>query len=88
MSTKSRKITKKDEVETQGTNVQELSAKELYDIKKEQRQKEKQKKDKKSKKKKKKFKTYETNLAGRIFAFIMLLLMIASVVGYVVSYFQ
>lgn len=87
MSTKSQKSKKKQEKEIKNTNENELSPKEIYDMNKEKRLKEKKKKESTPSKKKKK-KTYETNLAGRIFAIIMLILMIASVFGYIISYFR
>lgn len=63
----------------------ELTKKEIYDLKKEKKEKKEHKKPKK--KKKKKNKTYQTNLAGRIFAFIMLLLMIGSTIISIAYYF-
>lgn len=87
MSTKSQKNKKNEVKEIENTNEYELSPKEIYDMNKEKKLKEKKKKENTPSKKKKK-KTYETNLAGRIFAIIMLLLMIASVFGYIVSYFR
>lgn len=59
-----------------------LSKKELYDLKQKEKKEAKAKlNNKKSKKKKKAKKTYKTNLAGRIFAIIMLLLMVGSVIA-------
>lgn len=60
-----------------------LSKKELYDLKKKEKLKEKEKSIKKNSKKKNsnKKKTYKTNLAGRIFAIVMLLLMLGSVIA-------
>ena len=67
-----------------------LSKKEQYDLEKKKRldQKEKNSKKKKAsvKKNKSSKKTYQTNLAGRIFAVVMLVLMIGSVVASVASY--
>lgn len=66
-----------------------ISKKEQYDLEKKKRiaQKEKEQKKKKSiKKKKDKSKTYQTNLSGRIFAVIMLILMIGSIVASAVAY--
>ncbi len=68
-----------------------LSKKELYDLeqskKREKREKEKAKNDKKNSKNKKKKKTYKTNLAGRIFAVVMLILMLGSVIATISYYF-
>ena len=65
-----------------------LSKKELYDLEKKKRleQKEKKKTKKISSKKKANKKTYQTNLAGRIFAIIMLILMIGSVLASAAAY--
>ena len=68
-----------------------LSKKELYDLEKEKKIAEKEKKRKKIEKKqnksKKNKKTYKTNLAGRIFAIVMLILMIGSVIATISYYF-
>lgn len=69
-----------------------LSKKELYDLeqkkKREAREKERNKNKKKSKSKTKKSKkTYKTNLAGRIFAIVMLVLMVGSVIATISYYF-
>lgn len=68
-----------------------LSKKELYDLEKKKRLEQKEKKEKKktkkiSSKKKANKKTYQTNLAGRIFAIIMLILMIGSVLASAAAY--
>lgn len=66
-----------------------LSKKEQYDLEKSKRlvQKEKeQKKKKNSQKKKTSKKNCQTNLAGRIFAVVMLILMIGSVAASVAAY--
>lgn len=55
-----------------------LSKKELYDLKKKNKLKIKEKEQKKEKKKGKK---HQTNLIGRIFAIVMLLLMLGSIVA-------
>ena len=74
-------------------NVEEmtLSNKELYDLeqkkKREKKEREKAKKEKKKDKNKKKKKTYKTNLAGRIFAVLMLILMVGSVIATISYYF-
>jgi hypothetical protein len=82
--------TKKKTTEVPVIEKEELSAKELYDKKKEEKlkEKEKNKPTKKPKKKKKKTSTYETSLAGRIFAIIMLVLMAFSILTYIVAYFR
>lgn len=66
-----------------------LSKKELYDLEKERKLKEKEKLEKKKKvvsKKKTTNKTYQTNLAARIFAIIMLILMVGSILASAVAY--
>ena len=67
-----------------------LSKKELYDLKQKEKKEKKEKLTKKTKKKKKKSskKTYKTNLAGRIFAIIMLILMAGSVIATISYYFS
>ena len=67
-----------------------LSKKELYDLNKKKKEEEKKKKKKKDKKKdnKKNAKTYQTNLAGRIFAIIMLILMAGSVIATIAAYIR
>lgn len=65
------------EEEPKENNDNGISKKELYDLKK----KEKNCKKKKNTAKKKKKKQYQTSLAGRIFAFIMLILMIGSIIA-------
>lgn len=69
-----------------------LSKKEIYDLKQKEKKAMKEKIAKKNKtkkvKKKSKNKTYSTNLAGRIFAIIMLLLMAGSVITTVFYYFN
>lgn len=82
MSTK-----KKEELKTNIENT-ELSPKEIYDQKKQEKEKQKIKPKSKKNNKNKKKKTYTTNLGGKIFAIIMLLLMVASIFGYAISYFQ
>ena len=80
-------------IEEDEDNVEEttLSKKELYDLeqqkKRAQKEKEKAKNDKKKDKNKKKKKTYKTNLAGRIFAVLMLILMVGSVIATISYYF-
>ena len=65
-----------------------ISKKELYDLEKKKKLEQKEKKNKKKdkKKKKKNRNTYSTNLAGRIFAIVMLILMIGSVVASIAAY--
>ncbi|MEE3343248.1 MAG: DUF2371 domain-containing protein [Bacilli bacterium] len=82
------KFEKKDIEEDNNSN---LSKKELYDLeqkqKRERKEKEKNKKKKKTDKSKKKKKTYSTNLAGKIFAIVMLILMVGSVIATISYYF-
>ena len=86
MSTKNKKIAKKNEIEEE--NIQEISAKELYDKRKAERLKEKAKKAPKSKKITKKKTKHFFNLGTRIFVMFMLLLMIVSTVISIVAYIQ
>lgn len=73
---------RKIEIEQEEPKEGELSKKELYDLKKKEKEKEKKKTEKKkSKKREKNKKTYQTSLVGRIFAIIMLILMIGSVIA-------
>ncbi len=65
-----------------------LSKKELYDLQKQEKLKLREKASKKSKKNKSSKKTYKTNLAGRIFAIAMLILMIGSVIATISYYFR
>lgn len=59
-----------------------LSKKELYDLKQKEKKENQAKNNKKKKTKKKNSKkTYKTNLVGRIFAIIMLILMLGSVIA-------
>ena len=70
---------------------EKLSKKEQYDLQKAQKMKMQEKEKKKVstiKKKKKKKKTYQTNLAGRIFAVIMLILMVGSVIASIAAYIR
>jgi lipopolysaccharide export LptBFGC system permease protein LptF len=72
---------KKDIIEN---NDNKLSKKELYDLKQQEKRKQKEKelkKIKKKTKKKKDKKTYKTNLIGRIFAVLMLILMAGSIIA-------
>ena len=66
-----------------------LSKKELYDLNKKKKElaKDKEKKKKNPSKKSGK-KTYQTNVAGRIFAFVMLILMVGSVIATIASYIR
>lgn len=77
----------KKEIEVDDSN-EKLSAKELYDIQKEERLKEKEKnlKTKKRSSKKKSRKVNTTNLGAKVFAIFMLLLMVASVVISILVY--
>jgi len=86
MSTKNRKMKKNIEEVIENDSVQEFSAKELYDMKKEEKEKEKQKNSKKIKKVGKKKKNSDSSLVARVFAVFMLLLMIASFVISVAAY--
>lgn len=85
MSKKYKIKNKRNEDEDDILNDEEenLSKKELYDLNKKKKinEKEKNLKKVKIKKKKKKNSTYQTNLVGRIFAIIMLILMIGSVIA-------
>lgn len=66
-----------------------LSKKELYDLNKKKKDEEKKKNMKKKKgNKKKKSDEHQINLMGRIFAIIMLILMIGSVVASIASYIK
>ncbi len=80
-----KKIEKEEEI---SDNETELSKKEQYDLMKRKKEEEKAKIRKKQEKKKKKKSTnsHQTNLAGRIFAVIMIILMIGSVVASIASY--
>lgn len=72
-------------------NEKELSKKELYDLKKKEKQEEKEKNKKVNNKKKvnkKKKKTYQTNMVGRIFAIVMLVLMLGSIIATISYYFR
>lgn len=78
----------KNEIEIEESN-ESLSKKELYDLKQKEKIAKKEKLEKKKlKKKKSKKKTYQTNLVGRIFAIVMLILMIGSVIASVATYFM
>ena len=79
-----KKIQKEDIIIEEETQ----SKKELYDLEKLKKQEEREKKQKKKKKngKKKVKKTYQTSLGGRIFAVVMLVLMIGSVIATVGTY--
>lgn len=71
---------KKREIE-EVVETEALSKKEQYDLEKEKRIKDKEKKDKKkNSKKKRSTKKAPTNLGAKIFAVLMLLLMIGSVI--------
>lgn len=88
----SKSYKKKKEQEEVVIEETRLSKKELYDLEKqkklEQKEKDQKKKEKAFSKKKKMAnkKTYQTNLAGRIFAVVMLILMIGSVMASVAAY--
>jgi len=75
-----KKRTKKEDIINDKNT--ELTPKEIYDIKKEQKRKNNIKKD--NKKKNKKTKTY--SIGTRIFAIIMLILMIGSCLASVLAY--
>lgn len=80
---------KKNKKEELVEEVKTLTKKEEYDLNKEKKEQEK-KKSKKLKKKEKKIKKpkkkIQTNLGARIFAFVMLVLMILSVVASAAAY--
>ncbi len=86
---KNYKIRKKKE-EIEEIDESTLSKKELYDLnkkkKEEEKKKSKKKKEKKATNNKKKTKTYQTNIAGRIFAIIMLILMVGSVIATIAAH--
>lgn len=68
-----------------------LSKKEIYDLKQKEKKEAKEKEKAKTKAKKKKKisnKTYRTNKLGRIFAIIMLILMLGSIIGTFAYYFS
>lgn len=69
----------------------ELSKKEIYDLKQKEKKEAKEKEKAKTQAKKKKKvsnKTYRTNKLGRIFAIIMLILMVGSIIGTFAYYFS
>ena len=81
-------------IENEDVNVEDeviISKKELYDLeqkkKREKKEKERAKNNKKKSNNKKKKKTYKTNLMGRIFAIVMLILMVGSVIATISYYF-
>ena len=75
----------KDEIIT--TTEKELSKKEQYDLEKQKKETEKNKQKKKNNSTKKKpRKKHQTNLGARIFATIMLILMIGSIVATIAAY--
>ena len=84
---------KKKTINEEENNVEKknsLSKKEIYDLNKKKKEESKQKKTKtesKPKKNKKK-KTYTHNLGARIFAIIMLVLMIGSIVATISMYIR
>ena len=94
----SKNYKQKHTIDNEGNTIEEnnngLSKKEIYDLKQKEKKAIKEKLAKKNKsktkkvKKKSKNKTYSTNLAGRIFAIIMLLLMAGSVITTVFYYFN
>lgn len=77
-----------DEEDINESDVEVLSKKELYDLNKKKKDEEKKKKNKKKSNKKKKSDGHQINLMGRIFAIIMLILMIGSVVASIASYIK
>ena len=83
----SKNYKKKREIVEEIVNEEELSKKELYDLNKEKKQNSLKEK-KKKKKKKNENKTYKTSLAGRIFAIIMLILMLGSVIATIATYMR
>lgn len=93
MAKRYKKKHEENEIEEINDSDLNLSKKELYDLEKkrknELKEKEKNKieKQKSKQKKKKKKKTYKTNLAGRIFAIVMLILMVGSVIATISYYF-
>lgn len=82
----------KEESDTLVENNNGLSKKEIYDLKQKEKRAEREKIAKKnkskSKKKKRKQKTYTSSLGVRIFAIVMLILMIGSVIAAISSYFM
>ncbi len=69
-----------------------LSKKELYELKKKEKEKERKKKNKKNKVNKRvnkvKKTSHQTSLVGRIFATVMLVLMVGSLVATISYYFR
>ena len=92
MSKNYKKKNVKDEESILVNDSEGLSKKELYDLNKKKKEEAKNKSLKKKEKKKKKSKssdgTYQTGLLGRIFAVVMLILMIGSVVASIASYIR
>ena len=79
---KNYKIKHKEKEEEKTKDENTLSKKELYDLKKQEKIAEQAKKNKRKKiRRRKNKKTYQTNLFGRIFAIVMLLLMIGSMIA-------
>lgn len=79
---KNYKIKRKENEEEKTKEENTLSKKELYDLKKKEKIAELNKKNKRKKiRKRKNKKTYQTNLLGRIFAIVMLILMIGSMIA-------
>jgi len=83
----SKSYKKKKETVEEIVDTEELSKKEQYDLMKQKKEEAKLKKDKKKKVKKVKGKTHQTNLGARIFAIVMLVLMIGSIITSVAAYF-
>ena len=90
MSKSYKKKRVKDAEEIKEVDESTLSKKELYDLNKKKRDALKLKEEKKKKNNKAKAnrsgKTYQTNLAGRIFAIVMLVLMVGSVIATIAAY--
>ncbi len=90
MSKSYKKKRVKDEEEIKEVDESTLSKKELYDLNKKKRDalklKEEKKKNNNKAKANRSGKTYQTNLAGRIFAIVMLVLMVGSVIATIAAY--
>ena len=81
---------KSAEVEKVEVDDSTLSKKELYELNKKKKDeiKRKNNRHKENDKKKSGSKTYQTNTLGRIFAFVMLILMVGSVIATIAAYIR
>ncbi len=69
-------------------NENNLTKKEIYDLNKKKKEELKQKEEKKKNKKKKKESKHKTSLIARIFAIMMLILMMGSVIASISAYIR